>query len=124
GKIHHPATLAPQANTSDHNNEDHLQQAEAEMNGVMEREDSPIVLQRIDPLPIESDLLRQIEEAELAQMSDDRAEQQKAEHWQNANGQAGCHHQHMMGGGLTVEFEPCFAAEMLACIICEHLRPP
>ena len=73
------AALAPEAPAGDGDDEQHLEQAEAEMDGVGQREDAAVVLQRVDALPVEGDFLRQIEKAKLAHMGDDRAEHQQAE---------------------------------------------
>ena len=91
-----------------------FEQAKAEMDGVGEREDAAVVLQRVDPLPVEGDFFRQIKKAKLAQVREDRAEhEQSPSTGRSADGQAGRKDERMVDGGLRVDAEPGFAAQMV-----------
>ena len=74
GKVQQSSALAPERPAGDGDDEEHLQQTKTKMHGIAQREDSLGIGQRVDPLPIEADLLRKIEEAELAHVCQHRAQ--------------------------------------------------
>jgi hypothetical protein len=114
GQMHQPPPFAPQAPAGDQRDEQHLQDAEAQVNGVGPGNNPLPVRERIDPVPVEGQLLRQIQKAELPHLRHQAREHQKAEDRNEGDGQTPGDASQLEAGFTRRGLQPRAAAKVLA----------